>query len=184
MKFRKIKQPRSKPFQPMGIGTRQRQGERRPGWCRAHCGEVAQIHGKRAMAYRARIGTVGEMPPSHHSINGGHQIRPPWKLKQRRIIANSENDARLAARRRGPREKAPYQFEFAEVGWLQTTSYCAGRPYSCGRNSCAARSSTAFTNLWPSVAPNCLVSCTASASATRYGNSARYSSSCSPSHKI
>ncbi len=37
-----------------------------------------------------------------------------------------------SARGAAAREKeAADQFEFADIGWLQATSYCAGRPYSC-----------------------------------------------------
>ena len=69
--------------------------------------------------------------------------------------------------RRVAHKKAADQFEFAGIGVFSVQCATQAAPYSCGRNSCAARSNTALTNLCPSVAPNCFVSCTASASATR-----------------
>jgi hypothetical protein len=117
---------------------------------------------------------IREMPPRDDGIHGRHQFACPAAREQCRIVADPENDAASCSTRRlATHKKAAYQVELAEIGVSARThreSIAAGLPYSCGRNSRAARSSTALTNLCPSVAPNCLVNCTASAKATRYGN--------------
>src|SRR5882724_9152869 len=132
------------------------------------------------MAYRACIGSFREMASCHDGVHGGHQLRFGRQGEHGGVIANPEDDAGLpGARRTAAHEKALNQFELAETGGLSVhcSTHTRSRPYSSGRNSRAARSNTALTNLYPSVAPNCLVNCTASASATRYGNSGHDSSS-------
>ena len=53
---------------------RQRQRQQCPGRARAHGGDVAQVHGERAMADRAGRGAVREMHPGDQGIGGRDQL--------------------------------------------------------------------------------------------------------------
>src|SRR5450631_2300861 len=107
------------------------------------------------------------MAARYDGIHGSDQVAALGKIEQRRVVADTQDHSRLLPRLMVTDEETTDHIKLAEIGWRQITPHSAGRPYSCGLDSWAARSSTALTNLCPSVAPNCLVSCTASASATR-----------------
>ena len=105
---------------------------------------------------------LGKMPPGDDGVDGRRQVRiraAASAAPHRRRCPAARRTARAAPLRV---RNSGDQLELAEGSVMNL-----GCHIRAAADSRAARSSTALTNLWPSVAPNCLASCTASASATR-----------------
>ena len=141
------------------VGKRQRQ--QRPRRPRAHRRQIAQIHGKRAMADGGRGRAVRESarPPPACRWRRRARIRADTPAAPRRLRYPARTSLRFAPQWRKYRS-------ISANSEMAIASQC-----SFGRSVRAARSRTALTNLCPSVAPNRFVRLTASLMATRYGTS-------------
>src|SRR5690606_22850342 len=180
-----LEQSFREPVQPPLVGMRQRERQRHPRRFRTHRGEIAQVHGERAIADVLRCRLLEKMYALRDRIHREHELAVRAHVQYSRIIANAEHDiaARLATRK-----VLCNDVEFAEAHFLgcrlwlerivesrrQHPLPCArgrakgGLSYrSAARISRAARSSTAFTYLCASVAPNRLHKSTASLITTR-----------------
>ena len=135
--------------QPALVRLRQREREQRPGGARAHRGQVAQVHRQRAVADRGRRGEPGGKCTPATSVSvvatSSHRRRAP---EQRGVVADAERH--VGALRAAGAEVARRSARIPTAAWLPAAS---AAQCSSGRSVRAARSSTALTNLWPSVAP-------------------------------
>ena len=157
--------PRANRASQCSSDRRQRQREQRPGGLGAHRGEVGEIDGERAVADRSaqRI-RPGNARPRRACPARATSCAARRRSDERAVVADAGEH--VVARRAAPREVALDELEFARAPCAQATS-----PRSAPRCARAARSSTALTNLWPSVAPKRLASSTPSLITTRYGTS-------------
>jgi len=117
------------------VGLRKRERERRPARLRAHRGEVAEVHGQRAVAEQRGRDAVREMHARDQRVDGdGHEA---VHGEHRGVVADADQDIRVAAR---PREIALDDLELADHAFASAAlgSRCISR---------AVRSSNAFTNL-------------------------------------
>src|SRR5579863_730129 len=112
------------------------------------------------MADGCRRGAGREVHARDQGIGGGDQLRIARHLQQRGVVADTGYDVRTACA--AGAEVTVDEREFPERHALSAACQC-----SPGRKVRAARSSTAFTNLCPSVAPKRLASPTASLMTTR-----------------
>ena len=131
---------------------------------RTHRRQVAQIHGQRAMADGSCRKVREEMDAGHERVDFRDQLHAGGRLEQRRVVADA--DAHVRSPRAAVAEEA---FDECALGKRHQALLNA----RSGRSVRAARSSTALTNLWPSVAPKRLARLTPSLITTRYGTSGR-----------
>src|SRR5579864_3310733 len=103
-------------------------------------------------------------------VGGRDQLRAGRALEESRVVADSEHDVTAL-------HTAAAEIARDELGLRQRHVRSLMNQCSAARSVRAARSSTAFTNLWPSVAPKRLASCTASLITVRNGTSGSNSSS-------
>src|ERR1700729_2923310 len=96
----------------------------------------------------------------HQRIDGGDQLRAGWTLEYRAVIAHPQDH--VAARRAAAAEVTADEIEFRR-------RHRIGVQCSWVRRMRAARSSTALTNLWPSVTPKRRGRFTPPVSTTRKG---------------
>ena len=146
--------------EPGLIDLRQGQRQQRPGGSRAHGRQIAQIHGQRAMADRLRRRARREMPAFARACRSWRRAASPGGHSS---SAASSPTPSVTSARCAPQSRkiALDELELAERH---------GASVLVGRSSRAARSSTALTNLWPSVAPKRRARLTPSLITTRYGH--------------
>lgn len=147
-------------FEPPLIDGWQRQCEQRPCGPRAHCREITQVYRERTVTNRGGRRPERKMHAAGERIDRCDQLGSRRTFEQRSIVSDAETHIRA---HRAALAKVP--LDQRELG-KGHEAQC-----SCGRKVRAARSSTALTNLCPSVAPKRLVRPTASLIDTRYGTS-------------
>jgi hypothetical protein len=159
--------------QPVRIGAGHGQRQRRPRRRRAHGSHVAQIDGQRAMADRARIGALGKMPARHDGIHGRDQVPCPAAAQHAAsspIPRITPARASRAASRR--MKKASISSNSPRSESLRSwRSYLAPAAVLVRPQLPRGSIQYGIDEFMPIGRAELLGSCTASASATRYGNS-------------
>ncbi len=78
--------------QPGFVDVGQCQGEECPSRARAHCGQVAQVYGQNAVAYRGSGAAVREVDAVHERVYRRDEVASGGRVQQGGVIANTQAD--------------------------------------------------------------------------------------------
>ena len=123
------------------IGVGQRERERAPGRRGPHRREVGQVHRQRFPANVGRRGPVGEMHAGVEGVHRHHQLHARWRLQQRRVVADPEDDVGAAGHARldgGDQRELGHDPACRDVP-LSADARPAPRCCAGGRRPCPAR---------------------------------------------